>query len=285
MIDPNPHRILIPTDLSDFAGAALRWGGMLQQRSGARLTLLYASEPWIPFDVLEGPAAYLLQTSSEFRDRLAKELREHVQRHLPGVAGDVETRIVDKAPAQAVLDTADAIDADLIVMGTHGRTGWRRALMGSITEKVVHHTSRPLLCIPGVEGQSAQPRIGKILCPVNFTPVARMALEHAARVAETFDAELLVVHVADALDQAVDVASDFSAWIDPELRNRCRYTHVIATGNAAEEIIRIARGAAADLIVLGSAHKRFADETVIGTTTERVIRFAKRPVLSVAAGT
>jgi len=273
------QNLLVPTDLSDFAGDALHWAGMLQRRLGARLTLLYANEPYIPFDVLEGPAAYLLQREPEFHERLTKELREHVERHLPDVGDAAETVIVDKAPAQAILETAESIDADLIVMGTHGRTGWRRALLGSVAEKVVHHTDRPFLCIPA----GAPPSIGKILCPVNFTPIARVALEQAATLAETFDAELLVVHITDALDQASDVEGEFAAWIDPHVRNRCRYSHIVASGNAAEETIRMAREANADLIVLGAQHKWFADATVIGSTTERVVRFAKKPVWVVVA--
>lgn len=273
------QRILVPTDLSDFASNALRWAAMLQVRLGARLTLVFANEPYIPFDVLEGPAAYLLQNEPEFRERLMKEMHDHVQRHLPGIGQAPETLIVDKAPAQAILETAESIDADLIVMGTHGRTGWRRALLGSVAENVVHHTDRPVLCIPA----DTPPSIGKILCPVNFTPIARVALEQAALLAETFDAELLIVHVTDAIDQASDVAGEFAAWIEPHVRNRCRYSHLLASGNAAEETIRMAHDAHADLVVLGAQHKRFADATVLGTTTERVIRFAKRPVLAVMA--
>lgn len=268
------QRILVPTDLSDFAGIALRWADLLGRRLGAHLILVYANEPYLPFDVLEGPAAYFLQNEPEFRERLTRELHDHVQRHLPQTGQAAETVIVDKAPAQAILETAGSIDADLIVMGTHGRTGWRRALLGSIAEKVVHHTDRPVLCIP----PDAHPSIGKILCPVNFTPMARVALEQAASLAGTFDAELLIIHVTDAIDHASDVDGEFAAWIEPQVRNRCRYTHLLGSGNAAEETIRMAHDAKADLIVLGAQHKPFAGETVLGTTAERVIRFAKRPV-------
>jgi nucleotide-binding universal stress UspA family protein len=292
------QRILVPTDLSDFGSAALRWAGMIQRRAGAQLTLVYANEPWIPFDVIEGPAAYLLQAQPEFRERLEKELKDYVEQHLPDAGGTIETRIVDKSPPEAILETAKAIDANLIVMGTHGRTGWRRALLGSVAENVVHHTDTPVLCIPPSDAPDARPEIpsiGKILCPVNFTPLARLALDQAAMLAETFDAELLIVYVADALNQASDtqasdiqvsdVAGKFAAWIDPQVRGRCRYSHIVASGNAAEETIRMARDAHADLIVLGTKHTRFADATVIGTTSERVIRFARRPVLTVVAPT
>lgn len=277
------QRLLVPTDLSDFAAAALRWAALFQRRFGSRVTLLYANEPWAPFDPLEGPAAYVLQNRPEFRERLEKDLGEHAREHLSGLGDAVETRIVDAAPAQAILETAEAIGADLIVMGTHGRTGWRRALLGSIAEKVVHHTSHPVLCIPPA-GEDRPPAIGKILCPVNFTPVARAGLEQAAMLAEAFDAELLIVHVTDEAGHASDIAGEFASWIDPAVRDRCRYSHIVGEGDAAEETIRMAHDAHADLIVIGSQHKRFSDATVIGTTTERVIRFAKRPVLTVSTG-
>jgi len=273
------QRILVPTDLSDFAGTAVRWAGMLQRRVGARLTLLFANEPYIPFDAIEGPAAYMLQRDPEFRERLAAELRKHIERFLPDLGDAAQPAIIDNAPAAAILETAESIDADLIVMGTHGRTGWRRLLLGSVAENVVHHSHRPVLCISG----DAPPAVGKILCPVNFTPIARVALEQAATLAETFDAELLVVHVTDAIDHTSDVEGEFAAWIEPHVRKRCRYSHIVSSGDAAEETIRMARDANADLIVLGSEHKRFADTSVIGTTTERVIRHARKPVWAVLA--
>lgn len=274
MSTSDPQRILVTTDLSDFAGTALRWAGMFQRRVGAKLTLVYANEPYVPFDAIEGPAAYVMQHDPKFRERLVNELRDHVERFLPDVGDAAERRIVDKAPAEAILETAEAIDADLIVMGTHGRTGWRRVFLGSVAEKIVRHTERPVLCIPA----DTPPTIGKILCPVNFTATARIALDEAATLAETFDAELLLVHVTSPADQTSDIEREFSAWIPPHIRTRCRYSHILSTGNPAEETIRLAHDAHADLIVLGSQHKRFADATIIGTTTERVVRFARKAV-------
>lgn len=275
--------ILIPTDLSEFSRAALRWASLLQLRLGAKLTLLYANQPWVSFDVVEGPATYLMQNSPEFKRTLADEVRDYVARHLPELGAEVDTRVVDKEPSHAILETADAVDADLIVMGTHGRTGWRRALIGSVAENVVRHSQRPVLCVPPGGEEVERPSLAKILCPVNFTPIARLAVEEAASLADAFDAELLLVHVTDAADDAVDVAGEFDAWIEPHVRNRCRYSHIASAGNAAEETIRMAQETSADLIVIGAQHRRFADDTVIGATTDRVIRSARRPVLVVPA--
>ena len=88
----------------------------------------------------------------------------------------------------------------------------------------------------------------------------------------------------EKLTTGFDIAGRFAAWIEPHVRRRCRYSQIVASGNPAEETIRMAHDANADLIILGSQHKRFADASVIGTTTERVVRFAKRPVLAVYLG-
>lgn len=274
------QRILVPTDLSDFATAAVRWAAMLERRLGAHLTVLYANQPYVPFDVMEGPAAYALQNAPEFRDRLDRDLREYVATHLSDIAPRVETRIVDEAPAKAILDAANGIDADLIVMTTHGRSGWQRVLLGSVTERVVHLSDRPVLCIPPEGEHHETPAIRRILCPVNFTDIARTALETAAVLAETFDAELLVAHVAEISDDS-DLSGEFEAWVEPHVRSRCRYSQIVASGDAAAETLRLANDAAADLIVVGAQHKRLTDLTVLGTTTQHVVRFARRPVLSV----
>lgn len=132
---------------------------------------------------------------------------------LPEAGAAVETRIVDHAPAQAILETADAI-ADLIVMGTHGRTGWRRALVGSVAEKVVHHTTAP-----SSASLRARPRPSERSSAPSTSPRSRASpLEEACALAATFDAELLMVHVTDPGDEASYIEGEFAAWIDPYVR-------------------------------------------------------------------
>ncbi|HEV7240727.1 MAG TPA: universal stress protein [Thermoanaerobaculia bacterium] len=277
------QRILVPTDLSDFSKAAARWAAMFHRRFGSRITLLYANEPYAPFDVLEGPAAYALQSAPEFRQRLAEELTTFAGECFPDCGSSVDTLMVDAAPAQAIVDTAEKIDADVILMGTHGRRGWRRALLGSVTENVLRATDRPLMSVPASFATPAGPKIAKIVCPVNFTDIARQALEEAVVLAAAFDAELLVVHVADLVDCLTHDEEDFAAWVEPGVRKRCRYSQIAARGDAAEQVLKIAEQAGADLIVIGAQHKRFSDATVIGTTTERVVRFARQPVWTVVS--
>lgn len=278
------QRILVPTDLSAASKSAAAWAAMFHRYFDSRIMLLYADEPYVPFDVLEGPAAYVLQNQPEFRLRLSAELKKFAADCFPDGESFVETVLVEGAPAQAILETANNIDADVILMGTHGRRGWRRVLLGSVTEQVVHATARPLLSVP-VSANPSGPKVEKILCPVNFTEIGRRALEEAVALAAAFAADLLVVHVADFIDEPgfTHLEEDFAAWVEPGVRQRCRYSQIVARGDAAAQVLEIANRAGADLIVIGAQHKRFSDTTVIGTTTERVVRFARQPVWTVVS--
>lgn len=278
------QRILVPTDLSDFSKSAAAWAAMFHRHLGSRVTLLYADEPFVPFDVLEGPAAFVRQTQPEFRMRLYGELKKFSAECFPDDDSFVDAVIVHGAPAQAIIDTANEIDADVILMGTHGRRGWRRMLLGSVTEHVVHATDRPLLSVPASANPSG-PKVETILCPVNFTEIGRQALDEAVALAAAFAADLLVVHVADLIDEPAftHLEEDFTAWVEPGVRRRCKYSQIVARGDAAEQVLEIANQAGADLIVIGAQHRRFSDTTIIGTTTERVVRFARQPVWTVVS--
>lgn len=277
------ERILVPTDLSDFAAQAIRYAALLRERLGSKITLLYADETYFPVNVLEISLGYYLEQAPATKLKLEERLRAYAGEWLPGAA--VETRVVQDAPARAIVQTAREINADMVVMGTHGRQGWRRALLGSVTETVLHDIDRPLITVtPGVLAAGELPKIRRVVCPVNFTYIAREALNHACTMAEAFDAELIIVYVAEGVQppQLPEVEAAFSLWVTPALRGRTRYRlTVVGEGNPAERVLATARETAADLIVLGAQHKFFSDATVIGITTQRITRFARCPVMTV----
>lgn len=275
--------ILVPTDLSDFGNQAMRYSGMLAERFGSRVTLMYADEAYFPVDVMELPLGYALEQSSEATVKLQERLRLVAGELLPGT--HVETTIVRDTPSRAIVRTARNLLADLIVMGTHGRHGWRRALLGSVTETVLHQTDRPLITVAaGAVTAAQEPKLRTILCPVNFTYIARESLHHACMMASAFDAELVIVYIAEGIQppRLPEVEAAFSLWVEPALRGRARY-RLCVTGEAdpAAGVLDTAADVDADLIVLGAQHKFFSDATVIGTTTERITRFARCPVMTV----
>lgn len=276
--------ILVPTDLSELGKTAAQWAAMFQQRFNAKVTVLHASEVYVPYFDLGAYAAQQLQTSPEMRKRIVGELDRFVAAHFTKAEG-VEAMLVDDDPARAIVETSKKIGADLVVMATHARTGWQRTLLGSVAEKVLHESEVAVMTVRPYESDPTL-QIRRILCPVNFTAIGRKTLEQSAALAEALGAEILVVHIADHWDEPhLDkLKSDMARWIDEVCRQPFQYSQFVAHGDAPEGVLRMADEQKADLIVIGAQHKFFSDATVIGSTTERVVRFAKCPVLTVVAG-
>lgn len=278
-MNTNPYeRILVPTDLSEFDDLAIRYALLFQQRRGSKITMLHAEEvSWLG---AEHPVGYYFDNPSEAKEELRARLVEFAHRTTPESAR-VTTLFVDDAPERAIVKAAEETHADLIMMATHGRYGLRRAIVGSVTESVLRHTSLPVLTVtPRLFEVNEAVTLRTILCPVNFSAVAREALEQATAMADVFDAELIVIHVAE--DGIANVERQFSGWVDPLVRDRTQYRQLVVQGDPAGAVLNVADQVRADLIVVGAQHKFFSDTTVVGATTERITRFAKHAVLTVA---
>ncbi|HUP48392.1 MAG TPA: universal stress protein [Thermoanaerobaculia bacterium] len=277
------ERILVPTDLSEFSVAALKYAAMLRGPLRAAMTVVYADEPGYPTSMPDLPMAVRERPPGE-KPLVLETMRRHVEKHIPPPAP--ELRSAFGFAAQVIATTAEEIDATLIVMGTHGRRGFRRLMLGSVTESVLRETLRSLLTLgPGaIAEQPAQVRT--ILCPVNFSFVALDAMRRAATFASCLEAELVVLYVAEEKQPPLteELERELDTWVAPELRGRSRYRQMIAAGNAAERVLEIADQVGAGLLVIGAQHRRFRSATVIGTTTERLVRFAGCAVLTVPRG-
>lgn len=139
--------ILVPTDFSEYANYALDYAIELAQKLQARLTLLHAVET-MPLEVAESATPRSPSYWQELGSDIEQNLEASVKRiHDVGLQG--ETMIVHGVPFQSIIDTARGQGADLIVMGTHGRTGLTHVLMGSVTEKVVRLAPCPVLVTRG----------------------------------------------------------------------------------------------------------------------------------------
>jgi nucleotide-binding universal stress UspA family protein len=273
------RRILVPTDLSAFSLAALRFAELFHDRLGARGTILLANEPIYPVASFEESLG-LTWNSDMVRAKLRQELAQHLA-DVVKVPAAYDIRVVDDIASGAIASTAKEIDADLIVMGTHGRTGWRRALLGSVSERVLRETAVPVMTVNASAVASQRVAVETVICPVNFSSVAHDAVQYASALAARFDAQLIVLNVEEEPSPAVNVKRDFSGWVDAALRDRCDYLQLVVKGDAAEAVLEAAAQYRADLIVIGAQHRRFSNATVIGTTTERITRFAWQPVLTV----
>jgi nucleotide-binding universal stress UspA family protein len=265
-------QILCPVDFSGLSALALRYAELMAGRSGGLVTAVHAT-------TFEAPA-YFSQSRLQELERQFHEAQEEAHQALEKFANGnrgVQTLVVDARPVAAILWTAERVGADLIVMGTHGRSGFERYRMGSVAERILHESTVPVLTVRETPGRE-EPAIRKVLCPVNDSAAARKALDLAAEVASAFGAALVVAHVEE---EGAQKREELCRTVPDEVRGKCQVEEILRQGNPAEEIVRLAGEQNADLLVMGAQHKAFADTTVIGTTTARAVRHAPCPVLTI----
>lgn len=141
----NITHILCPVDFSDTSEIALGYAVQLAQRFGARVTVLHVYQLMsmiYPDDVLVDPVGTDSRLRKACEERLGKAIAPFASEGVP-----ITTALREGLPFVEVLEAASALAADLIVMGTHGRSGIRRALIGSVTERVVRGASVPVLSV------------------------------------------------------------------------------------------------------------------------------------------
>jgi len=277
------RQILSPVDFSELSAHALRYASMLARCGNARLVAAYAESFSPPPYFTEGQLGEL---ERQFRDAFRgaeSALRRFVDAELDAeAASTTEVRIVEAMPVDGIRRLTREIKTDLIVMGTHGRSGVNRLMLGSVAERLLRESDVPVLTVRGDTAAAMTPP-KTILCPVNNTPAAREALLMAAHLARCFGGNVVALHVKEG--HPGQGIGDLCAWVPDEIRSHCTLRELTREGEAAEEIVSLAKETPCDLLVIGARHRRFFDSTVLGSTTARVVRHAPCPVLTVYAKT
>ena len=296
------RRILCPTDLSDIAPRTFDNALALARFHRAEVELLYVSEPLLPGPA--GPVSYPPWSVLDpaVRGRLGMALEALIAgaspRGVPVTPKVVEGRVVGE-----LLARARSWPADLIVMGTHGRGGFERWVLGSVTEKVLRQAPCPVLTVPppaaGVHPEGSV-LFRRIVCPVDFSPASLAALAHALRLAEESCAELHVLHVVEWLAEddptrhisgfdvpefrrqlQRDAEARLSKLIPQEARDWCKPRELVTGGRPWREILRVAEEQDAEIVVMGVRGRNPIDLALFGSTTHHVVRGARCPVLVV----
>ena len=292
------RNILCPVDRSDISLRALTVATDLAKWHGARLRVV---EVVGTSGIFIGPAPVAIQgLSQEVRRGLASALERFAEpARVSGV--DVRVSVEEGDVVGGILTEASALDADLIVIGTHGRSGFQHLTLGSVTEKVLRRADCPVLTVPpGPEVlPSGEGPFKRILCAIDFSMASLKGLELALSLAKLADAHLTMVHVLDwgrdglmprELEEAVAATREqlevtsrlrLHALIPLDARQWCEPEDIVVLGRPAEEIVRVARRRAEDVIVLGVHGRNALDLALFGSTTHRVVREAPCPVLTV----
>lgn len=274
--------LLYPTDFSACAEAALPYA-LEVAAFGEALHLLYVDTP---HDSVEPSGA---------------------GRRLDELVGAVQTHTVtaverDLAPGVAILHYAEQHDVDLIVMGTHGRRGLSRLLLGSTAREVVQLAPCPVLTVRRGPAGAPPSRLqdGGVLVAIDFSDTSREALRHAVRLADALDLRLDLLHVIEDLFRPVGYGYTLRSVYDvePDIEERLaeamgvfrqevasdfrNYGPIeILPGPPAKAIVEVADRLGSGLIVLGTKGRRGFDHLVLGSVAEAVIRTAPCPVLSI----
>jgi nucleotide-binding universal stress UspA family protein len=286
------NHILCPVDSSEFAKRALGYGAALARVQGAELTVLTVRPP-MTLDVWAAHNLVLPPELPEARDQTAAALRQFVQ-ETTGL-DDARVIVQDGPVVGEILRVAAEWPADLIVMGTHGASGFERIVIGSVTEKVLRRTPVPVLTIPRHARDVSSALFRTVLCALDRSEAAGRALEYALELARAGGGRLVLTHVVEHIvDEDPQFARHFDtaacyhalepelrAWyaarVPPEARAACDLDVQLRFGKASREILTVSRECGAELIVVGTA----SASAMFGSTAHDVVRRAEIPVLVV----
>ncbi len=243
-------------------------------------------------DEVDPPAA---PEQLERRTRLGQRLCDAAVKSLaegPGVPAQALIR--EGEPPDVILDTAEATGADLIVLGTYGRKGLKRMLLGSVTAQVVSRARADVLVVHG-PCQGCHGTYRSILVPYDDSAFSRAALGRACDIAQADGSLVSVLYAIPRYEEMVGFlkTEGIRARLDEEaariVDGALRYAAgrgltiatVVADGPAADRVVESVRKSGFELIVMGSHGHRGMERALLGSTAERVILNASCPVLVV----
>jgi nucleotide-binding universal stress UspA family protein len=190
----NVRRILCPTDFSEPSAHALEQATRLAGSFRARLTVLHVRPTVTPHPDMpaDGPVApWLVAELNELRQRVTASCSEAA-----GGGMAAEPMVAAGDPVREIVRYATTLPADLVVMGTHGVSGFRHLVLGSITEKVLRTAPCPVLTVPP-RTQTTASQFTRVVCAVDFSECSLAAVNLAASVAAVSGAALTLLHVLE----------------------------------------------------------------------------------------
>jgi nucleotide-binding universal stress UspA family protein len=291
-------QILCATDLSTFSNTAVYYGAALARIFEAKVHLCHVID--LPMVSVHGEAfSYPPDYLESLQDNGYQQLKTLMEPLSVAWEAHVETGAV----ARTIAGLSEAVGADLVIAATHGRSGLKRLLLGSVTEQLIRIARCPFLIVPPPEKRMSSQEIDRfavkrVLVGCDFSKDSARAVEYGFSLAQEFQAALHLVHVIepfaykdalmpDPLTAKVQIDLDahlknkLDILVPKEARNWCDVTTDCLAGRPFEELIKYAVLHTVDLIILGIRGHGLVESFLLGSTTDRVIRRATCPVLTV----
>jgi nucleotide-binding universal stress UspA family protein len=281
------RNILLATDFSHTAAGAQTFAAEIAQRFGANLIAVHAKTP----ENYALPATEIWPTLNAELEKEAEELQVTLRRQCPGLQTEV---VLAEGGVWPVVDAiAQERHADLIVVGTSGRSGVGRILLGSVAEEIIRQAKCPVLAVGPLAqfGASREASFKRIVYATDFGEGSRVAAVYAIAVAQEHQAHLTLLHVIEppkagdfVHPQELEEAALLSlrGLVPREADLWCEPRTVVRHGAPAEKILEVAEKEQADLIVLGlRAAKGVGRATHLTNVAHQVLSHATCPVLTV----
>jgi nucleotide-binding universal stress UspA family protein len=294
------RKILATVDFSKFAFVGVRYARSLAKTLGSSLALVHVIEPSPVF--AGGENVVLAQDDLEVLEMAERRVSRMAHR-LSRKDSAVRHFVRYGKPFFEISKLADARRADLIVVATHGHTGWKRFFLGSTTERVVRHAPCAVLTVPArsvrAPGRNIRPvRLRRIIVPIDFSQTSVQALAYAVTLAKEFTAEIILLHVIEPPLVRPHPSSGYTPATFEHARREGARNHLLRlsrevfnsripsrillrSGKPFKEITGAAADLGADLIVLTTHGFTGLAYVMLGSTAERVVRYADCPVLVV----
>jgi nucleotide-binding universal stress UspA family protein len=282
-----------PVDFSEFSVRAYLYALSLAEHYGAKVVAQHVVEishyPYADYVAATGDYAEFSRT---LREGGKQRLQAFVKAHSHD-AIQLELVVHEGTAPDCILSCAEKHKADLIVIGTHGRRGYDRMVLGSVTNRVMRRASCPVLAISNSQQESSGENEGKhqlrrILFCTDFSENSERALGYAISATQEYGAELTLLHVLEetrnpskAQAAIAAAAEQLDKMIQPEIGKALKTRTAVRVGKPYQQIIELAVETHIDTIVMGVRGRGAVDLAVFGSTTYRVLQLGPCPVLAV----
>ncbi len=286
-------KVLVPTDYSEGAELALEHGLYLTRKFEGDLHVLNVAE--LPTIIIPDFPTEIFDMA---RDQSLLEMKAALEEFgddLPPIRRVVLPGIPSKPAADVIVEYAKEAEIDFIVMGTHGRRGPRRLLLGSVTEEVVRRSPCPVFTVRNMKKSWPLPIIDKIAVPIDFSERSKQVLGVASMFAEHYGASLTLVHVIGvdfypfygfAVDPIKQIEANMRTSSEKKLKAMVSELQgagitsdwCTISGHPAREIATFADLNDIDLIVIGSHGRAGFERMMLGSVSEKILRSAHCPV-------
>jgi nucleotide-binding universal stress UspA family protein len=288
--------ILCPIDFSEFSIRAYRHALSLAEHYRANLVAQHIVELWkYPYADYAASAGDYQEFCRALSEGGKQQLQEFVKDH---ANNNIQPELVvhQGIAAECILSFAQGHKADLVVMGAHGRRGYDRLTLGSVTNRVMRSAPCPVLAICNpprdASAEGKQPghahHLSRILFCTDFSDNSERALTYAISATAEYDAQLTLLHVLEEVpsqakreNATATVNEQLDKLIPPEPRKTLKIKTAVRTGKPYQQIIQLAQEAQMDMVVMGVRGRGAWDLAVFGSTTYRVMQLGPCPVLAV----